>query len=594
MASRLLVLLAILCVTFLILDFMLNFWKDGKAVVDHHDDCKHHCEWQLAQMNETFKILITVCQEKLQKLHGSDMNLAIIREQLHKEILELFWYEFQTFQRLHSSRIETVPQFCLEYCTAMNNAKHKECKENVTNNHFHIQMLLQRERWLRSHIHRRLWLIRGNVNSVESETLSVLWPSIIAIVIALVTLFYYVMVVKPTRSRIVALTGEKERIEAQLHRTQTQLHVLQTQAESSVTRPEETEELCDNQCLKLSTSDERILKSRIAELCFEKDLLSKEYQKAIALKDKSLKNVDKFWHQRLNEERKVRRAAEEKETLSVESIKIIESKHQWQLAREITRYQSAINKLKAKLKKAQERDAEGEQIMLQRQEELERKVREFERETKFLQLELEGSKMDLSMETMRKNRALAHVSDLEKEVNALRLQTTRLVEGALKKGSKASKPSLSASHHHTHSAQESNSLQVIDSRLEDIRRNFESRFTQLQNKFDDQVTRDSEELCMLRLEHQQLCERLEQANRRNIQLERRLAYQDPIQSSCRKNGNERISRMRRWISPRQRLLRKRSNSIDLERNDSFLTQPEYEPGSVQDLTDYSYYCLSVC
>ena len=360
MVSKLIVLLTILCVSFLILDFM--FWRAGKAVIDHHD-CKHHCEWQLAKMNETFNTLITVCEEKLQKLHGSDMNLAIIREQLHKEILELFWYEFQTFQRLHSSRIESVPQFCLEYCTAVQSAKHRECKENVTNNHYQIQMLLQRQRWLRIHIRRRLQFIGSNVNYAEPETMSIstLWFHIIAIIIALVTLF--IIIIRPTRSRLAALTGEKERIEGQLHMAQTQL--IQMQAESIATQPEEIKEPhldSDDQCLRLSASDketimsivernsyleswideflkcEKQLKSRLVDICSEKDLLSQEYKETLDLKDKSLKSLDKFWHQWLNEERKARKTAEEKEVAFIETIKAIESKHQWQLAREIMRY----------------------------------------------------------------------------------------------------------------------------------------------------------------------------------------------------------------------------------------------------------------
>ena len=232
--------------------------------------------------------------------------------------------------------------------------------------------------------------------------------------------------------------------------------------------------------------------------------------------------------------------------------------------------------------------------MLQRQEELERKVRELERETKFLQLELEGSKMDLYMETERKNRALAHVSDLEKEVKALQVQADRLVKGSLKKGSKTSRLVSFVSHHQAQSALESSSLRMVDSRLEDIRQDFESRFTQLQSKFDDQVTRDSEELRMLRLDYQKLCESLKSANRRNIELERRLAYQEPIQPLYRNNVNERTSRMQRWISPRQRLPRQRSSSI--EQSDSFLTQPEFVSIPVQGLTDsYSYHnYLSMC
>ena len=566
------------------------FWRDGKIQLDP-SGCKHHCEWQLAKMNETFNTLITVCEKKLQQLHDSDMNLAIIREQLHKEILELFSYEFQTFQRLHSARIESVPQFCSEYCKV---EEYRECKENMTNSHHQIQMLLQRQRWLRIQIRRRLQFIGGNINSTEPEimNMSMLWSHTFAMIVVLVALF--VTIIQPTRNRLATLTGEKERIETQLHMAQTQL--IQRQAASRATRPEETEEPCldnENQCLELSTSDEEIIISIVERNSYleswnknllrseellesrlvEKDLLCQEFMETLVLRDKSLQNVDKFWHQRLNEERKARKTAEEKERDSVEMMRAIESKHQWQLAREITRYQSSIQKLESKLKQAQERDAEGEQIMIQRQEERERKVRELERETKCLELELAGSKMDLYMERERKSHALAHVSDLEKEVKALKVQAARLVEGCLKKGPKTSRLVSFLGHHQDQSVQEFSKLQVFDSRLEDIRQDFESRFTQLQSKFDDQVTRDSKELRLLRTEHQKLCESLELANKQNIQLTRRLAYQEPIQQlSYRSNATERTSRIR--ISPRQRLSRRRSSSI--ERSDSFLTQPEFE------------------
>lgn len=583
MASKLLVLLAILCVSFLILDFV--FWRDGKAVVDPHD-CKHHCEWQLAKMNETFNTLITVCEEKLQKLHGSDMNLAIIREQLHKEILELFWYEFQTFQRLHSSRIESVPQFCLEYCTAVDNAKHRECKENVTNHHYQIQMLLQRQRWLRIHIRRSLQLIRVSVSSIEPETLSMLWPSIIAIVIAVVAL--YAMVVAPTRSRLATMTEIKERIKAQLHGVQTQLsdstsekerievqlHVVQTQLlqaqENSVAIPQESsEEICLG-------NDSQLREKNLILMSWNEELLrcEKEYKDTLALKDKSLQNAHKFWHQRLHDERNARKTAEEKERASLDTIKAAESKHQWQLARENKGYQRTINELDTKLKQAQERDIEGEQIMLQRQEELEKKVRELEREITVLEVKLEVGKIEFNMERERKFRALMQVSGLEIEVNALKVQTARLVEGALKKGSKNSRL---ASQHPAQVPQEPNSLQLFDSKLEELRREFEARFMQIQSKFDNQVTRDSKELYILRSERQRLCENLELANRRNIQLESRLACQEPIHVS---------------ITPRHQLAWQRSRS--LEQSDSFLTQPEFEPIIVKDVTDYSDYSLCSC
>ena len=129
----------------------LFFWNRPNVVPSTSDsegcgDYKHHCEWQLTKMNETCNVLINISEDKLKKLHESDMNLAIIREQLHKEILELFWYEFQTFQRLHSSKSECVPQSCSEYCAKMSLKKHEEeYQEKMSEN----QHLVQKQHLLR-------------------------------------------------------------------------------------------------------------------------------------------------------------------------------------------------------------------------------------------------------------------------------------------------------------------------------------------------------------------------------------------------------------------------------------------------------------
>ena len=169
--------------------------------------------------------------------------MAIIREQLQKEFLELFLYELQTFsQRLHdSTRIEPAPHFCLEYCTVINTINYQECKENVTNSHYQIQMLLQRQRWLRSHIRRRLQLSGGSMNSTDSgmETSSMFcnWSHMIAIVVA-ITLF---MVIRPTRNRLAAWKGQKENIVEEPPMMRTQLLRMQTQ--SVVTQQDDTEQL---------------------------------------------------------------------------------------------------------------------------------------------------------------------------------------------------------------------------------------------------------------------------------------------------------------------------------------------------------------
>ena len=611
MDSKLLVVLTILCVCFLILDF--TFWRDGKAVVDTHD-CKHHCEWQLAKMNETFNTLIAVCEEKLQKLHGSDMNLAIIREQLHKEILELFWYEFQTFQRLHSTRTESVPQFCLEYCTVMNTAKHQECKENVTNSHYQIQMLLQRQRWLRIHIRRTLQIIRGNVNTIQPETLSLFWPSIIALVLIALVSLYIMTIAVPTRTNLATLMEEKERIEAQLQMVQTQLsdsisekgrtevqlhgmlsdsigenerieaqlHMVQIQLSEATSEKERIEaQLLTVQTPLLQAQANSVAvpqemsevicfgnDSQLKEksLCWNEELLrcEIEHNNTLALKEKILQNAHKFWHQQLNEERSARKTAKENERASLQTIKAIESKYQWQLARESTRYQRVINELETKLKQARERDVEWEQIMVQRQEELEEKVRELERENTILEVKLEMSKIDLSMEIESKFRALIQVSGLEEKVRVLKVQRNRLEEG-IRNNSNNLSP---ANQHPVQTPQESNCLQLFDSKLEEMRREFEAQFMQFQSKFDNQVTRDAEELNMLRSEHQRLSESLKLADRRYSQLESRLACQEPMQLY----HNERTNCVQR-----QRLAWKRSSSLE---------QNNFEPIIVID----DYYC----
>ena len=101
-----------------------------------------------------------------------------------------------------------------------------------------------------------------------------------------------------------------------------------------------------------------------------------------------------------------------------------------------------------------------------------------------------------------------------------------------------------------------------------MRRDFEAQFMQFQSKFDNQVTRDAEELNMLRSEHQRLSESLKLADRRYSQLESRLACQEPMQLY----HNERTNYVQR-----QRLAWKRSSSLE---------QNDFEPIIVID----DYYC----
>lgn len=159
-----------LCGWLLFIWNIVPFRRTSDSVLTGGCDCRHHCEWQLAKMNETFNILIAVCEEKLQKLHGSDMNMAIIREQLHKEVLELFWYEFQTFQRLHTSKSEFVPQLCSEYCSKVSLRKQEdEYQEKVRRLRTENQQLVQKQRWLRLWLQKRLQDTKAIRNSDDTD-----------------------------------------------------------------------------------------------------------------------------------------------------------------------------------------------------------------------------------------------------------------------------------------------------------------------------------------------------------------------------------------------------------------------------------------
>ena len=211
---------------------------------------------------------------------------------------------YKPLQRLHdSTRIEPAPHFCLEYCTVINTINYQECKENVTNSHYQIQMLLQRQRWLRSHIRRRLQLSGGSMNSTDSgmETSSMFcnWSHVIAIVVA-ITLF---MVIRPTRSRLAAWKGRKENIVEELPMMSTQLLRMQTQ--SVVTQQDDTEQLhlvsdkpkiIERNSILESWNEEllkseRLLRSRVAELHSENAVLTQDCEEKLAVKDDMLQNT---------------------------------------------------------------------------------------------------------------------------------------------------------------------------------------------------------------------------------------------------------------------------------------------------------------
>ena len=54
---------------------------------------------------------------KNRKLHQSDMNMALVRKQLHKEMLVLILYKYQTMNhRLRNINTDSMPQFYSNWC----------------------------------------------------------------------------------------------------------------------------------------------------------------------------------------------------------------------------------------------------------------------------------------------------------------------------------------------------------------------------------------------------------------------------------------------------------------------------------------------
>lgn len=176
--------------------------KDSHSTIDGCD-CRYQCEWQVIQMNKTFNILMNACEEKVQKLHKSDMNMAIIREQLNKEMLELFLYEYQTMsQRFQNIKEESIPKFCSDYCITLGISK---CKKSVTTLQLENQRLLDKQRKLKLQLQSQRELQQpGNVCISQHK---LIMATVVAIpgTIALTMLICTCIRTKQTRRRVIPL-----------------------------------------------------------------------------------------------------------------------------------------------------------------------------------------------------------------------------------------------------------------------------------------------------------------------------------------------------------------------------------------------------
>ena len=530
---------------------LLSVSKEGRHDLYRTDscDCRRQCEWQLAKMNETFNTLIAVCEEKLQKLHGSDMNMAIIREQLHKEILELFWYEFQTFQRLHNAKTEHMPQFCSEYCSIADLAKHRdEYKQNTTKLFNANHQLLQRQRWLRFQLRLRLRRPQTHTMMAEAFSSTNLW----AVTVPITFIITIIILIQVNKDRLATLETEKVRIETEV-RT---LHEHNTRLANDV---------------QILTENLDAQQQHAKELISDKERLREKLEaRNIIL----TKNAHDFWEGVLLNEREAQQELyEEKLERTISSLKQNGLKREWKLTSEYQKRMTEQENMRTHMnenygKQLQKRD--------RRQKELEAYIRELEREGI---KELEKWRMKYNVERESKESALAHVSSLEEEVTRLKVQTARLEEGiqTKTKSYKSSRPLgfLRPS--------QTISKEVIDSMLDDMHRQFETRLeTQLadiQSKFESKCARDSEEL---RAECEELRNELESAHRNNVQLQARLARQEPdsVQPPqlLKKQKNKRSSHTKIGVHHAKKRLQRQ---ISLSRDSDFRTQPEptYSSGS---------------
>ena len=571
---------------------LILLWNLFSVKRNQHDlyvpescDCRRHCEWQLAKMNETFNTLITVCEEKLQKLHGSDMNMAIIREQLHKEILELFWYEFQTFQRLHNSKTEHVPQFCSEYCSTADLAKHKdECKRNTTKLFNSNQQLVQRQRWLRFQLKLRLRPPKAQIETAKIFSSTDLW----AVTVPITFVITIIILIRVNKDRFATLETEKARIETEVHvlrernttladEAQTLTANLEAQQQHAEEFVSDKERLCEELEARntiLSVQHEALLErngmleywndalyTETAEQQFEIDSMRRKL-------NRSVQNAHKFWERKLLNERKARQEYEEELESSISSQKRNGRKREWKL---ITEYQKRMTEQENERTHMKESCGKQLQKRDKRLKELDVYIRELEREGTTMIKELEKLKMKCDVEKEGKQSALDQVSSLEREVTALKAQTARLEEG-LQTKTKSYRSSRPLGF--LRPSQTSISKEIVDSRLDDMRRQFETRLeTQLadiQSKFESQRTRDSEELHRVRTEREELRDELELARRDNIQLQGRLARQKPSQPLHRQRSKRSSRTKVRAHSAKVKLQRE----ISLSRDSDFRTQPE--------------------
>ena len=552
--------------------------------------CRQLCEQQIDNMNNTFNTAIAAYNTALHILHVSN----------------------------NDNTMTAFPeQFCWKHCTSMDTMRlaelEEKCQDDMTKLHGEIQRLQQRQAALKKILQGRWLQTAGNASTIEVD--SMFWsvhpgPMLIVVFAMMVTTVVSITLFHEVKGRLATIQTDKERLEVQVDALKEDNIALADEAQLLKghfnEQQQQTEELLldsENRCTELAAWNRQVQqqlndrKERTAllaswnlklyeedsELHSKNEYLSKKYRKCqekLTKKDKELQNAHKFWQEWQSEEKKARQLIEEKYNSLVSTVKstemtleLQELKQKRRLTVEILNCHDRIYKLEL-LQKPQvdNRETEKHLMLMKKMEDLENERRLLMQEIKKLKITLtiEREKHEIACRLERKRtiRELERNSSLEREIMALKEQTARLEKGLLMKASKSTKQAQLLSL----SPRKNQGSQTMDDwRLNDFQNECESRFDSLQKTIDD-LTKETDEVSLLKANQEELRIKLEDANRRCTTLEK-LVHQPPCSQIVMCNLDGLKPQSDRWS---QRGLSSLNLITGLQKVDtrlSFLTPP---------------------
>lgn len=464
-------------------------------------DCRKYCEWQMSQMTETFntlkiqmnetcRMLIASYEERLKKLHDSDLNMALIREQHQKEFVSLFQYEVQTFQGYYNRTVEwTSSQFCTKYCSSQEMQLLQECKNNYSAYLWSERYYLnERHLYLENRLRHLRNRLRNN-DLIQKIKASAMLSTLDIFNLTVIFFFVILAFVIVSISNLYCLHKE---------------YILSVTAKRFKSRAEKGIKVIKN--------------------------LHTFWQKRLA----THKGIETEMKQELGE-KCVRISSLENQLSTSEILHLKEKKR---LTSEISSSHTRILQLEETLlkKKLNDRTTVEHRILVKRVKDQDDIIRELEDEIKghiaTIAVEREKSEIAYRMERERTIRELQRNSRLQTEVVALREQTSRLEKGLQAKVAKASKRGriLALNQYKDQAVQTIDTSEDEVSRLTDIRQDFETRLTNLQKTLNENLAKETEEVKSLRKEHEELRIKLEVANKRCSYLEERVQQAQPTPS----------------------------------------------------------------